>query len=147
MFDLEREIANWSATLSQRCGREADVAELEDHLRATFEGLSADGMPPEKAFGLAVNRIGNIAEIDAEYEKNRSPLARFHSRLARWDRSLSRGSGRQRELGLAIIFASLIIAFSILLADANVSDSSAILYVIIVAGPLWLASRMLLSRR
>lgn len=146
MFDLDREIAAWSATFARRCGREADMAELEDHLRSAFGQLSAGGMVPERAFELAVSRMGDVADIDAEYEKNRSPLARLHSRLARWDRSAARGSDQRRETSLDVILASLILAVSIVLADADISGSTAAIYLIILIGPLWVASRTLVRR-
>lgn len=147
MFDLDKEIAVWSATLARRCGREADIAELEDHLRSSFEELSAEGMSPERAFELAVGRMGDVVEIDGEYEKNRSLVDRFHSSLARWERSWVRGYGRQRDVGVSVIVASLIIAISIVLADADMRDSTAAAYLLIVTGLLWLASRALLTRR
>lgn len=147
MFDLDEEIAKWSATFSGRCGRETEVTELEDHLRSTFEVLSAEGIAPEIAFEVAVGKLGNAVDIRAEYEKNRSPLARFHSRLERWAGSGSGKVGRQQELGLAVIFASLMIALSIVLADSGNGAGAAAVYLPFVIVPLWLASRALVSRR
>lgn len=147
MFDLDKEVAAWSARLARRCGRDADIAELEDHLRSTFEHLSAEGVPPERAFELAVSRMGDVAEIEAEYEKNRSTLSRFHDRLARWDRASFTRRGAGRETSVAVIFASLIIAVSLMLSSANISGSAAAGYLLITIAPLWLATRMLSTRR
>lgn len=147
MFDLDSEVAAWSAQVAQRCGHEEDIAELEDHLRSAFERLSAEGMPAERAFELAVRRMGDVAEINAEYEKNRSLLSRLHGSLLSWGRQPTRGHSGQRENGLAIVFASLIIAASILLSSADISGSAAAGYLLIVVVPLWLVSRRLAGRR
>jgi len=147
MFDLDREIAAWKTTLAPRCGRGAEVAELEDHLRSEIESLVAEGTPAKRAFELAVNRLGRVAELDAEYDKNRSLLDRVSSRLARWDRRLnSRLTGRQ-EIGVALIFATLIISASIVLSAADISAAAAFGYLLVVIVPLWLISRSIPSRR
>lgn len=146
MFDLDSEIAAWSAALAPRCGRVAEVAELEDHLRSDVDSLVAEGTPVERAFELAVNRIGKTSELDAEYEKNRSLLDRVHSRLAHWDRRLARDPEGGRLVGISIIFASVIIAVSIMLSAADIDSSAAFGYLLVVVAPLWL-TLWLISRR
>lgn len=147
MFDLDKEVAAWSSTMAQRCGREADIAELEDHLRSAFEHLSAEGVPPERAFELAVSRMGSVADIDAEYEKNRSLFSKLHSKVVSWDRSLTKGSRSGQEIGLALIFASLIIAVAVLLSSTDLDGTTAASYLLLVSLPLWWASRALIRGR
>ena len=148
MFDLDKEIAAWSSSLAHRCGRADVVAELEDHLRTDIDHLVAEGVPLDRAFELAVTRLGSTANLDAEYEKNRSVVQRLLSRLARWDAMVMKGG----VAGHSVIFASVIVAIAIILAAIILADSDTVItdvasYLIIVAAPLWLLTRRVFSRR
>lgn len=71
--DLETQIATWRAYMRRRNAvHDADVDELEDHLRATVTDLVAAGLRPEEAFLVAVKRMGNLDDLSREF-------ARVHS--------------------------------------------------------------------
>src|SRR5690349_16318277 len=79
----------------------ADSDELEDHLRARIDELSASGLSPDEAFLVAVKRMGSLDELTREF-------AREHSdRL--WKQLVLSGDerepGRHRSLALAIVWA------------------------------------------
>jgi hypothetical protein len=71
--ELESQIAEWRGyMLRRRAVREADVAELEDHLRTTVAELMEAGLRADEAFLVAVKRMGNLDELSREF-------ARVHS--------------------------------------------------------------------
>ena len=70
MFDLEREIRSWRASLERNAAfRPEDLGELESHLRDQIEDLTAAGGSREKAFLAATARIGSGEELAREYAK------------------------------------------------------------------------------
>ena len=70
MRDLEEQIAEWRRTLVKTSGRRAEaVNELEAHLREEIGQLMAGGAPGEKAFELAVSKLGAPSALSAEFVK------------------------------------------------------------------------------
>jgi hypothetical protein len=75
MFDLESNVAAWRQSLASRGSvPPAALDELEDHLRASFERLSADpglqnALTPDECFALAARRIGDTKALSAEFER------------------------------------------------------------------------------
>jgi hypothetical protein len=66
--DLETQIAEWRAFMRRRRAvHDADVDELEDHLRATVADLVGAGLRPEEAFLVAVKRMGNLDDLSGEF--------------------------------------------------------------------------------
>ncbi len=73
MFELEKAIREWTATLRRFDSLEDGLAaDLESQLRDTHEALKAEGRTAEEAFREAVARIGSPEAIAAEYGKNRT---------------------------------------------------------------------------
>ncbi|HEX5993879.1 MAG TPA: permease prefix domain 1-containing protein [Jiangellales bacterium] len=71
--DLETQIAEWRTYMRRRHAvHDADVDELEDHLRATVADLVEAGLRPDEAFLVAVKRMGNLDDLSREF-------ARVHS--------------------------------------------------------------------
>jgi hypothetical protein len=71
--DLQTQIAQWRAYMQRRRAvHDADVDELEDHLRATVAELVEAGLRPDEAFLVAVKRMGNLDDLSREF-------ARVHS--------------------------------------------------------------------
>jgi len=71
--DLESQIAEWRGYMrSRRAVQDADVDELEDHLRATVADLVETGLQPDEAFLVAVKRMGSQDDLSREF-------ARVHS--------------------------------------------------------------------
>ena len=61
MFDLETQILSWSDHLRAHGNfSDADILELEDHLRDEIEDLIAAGLTPDESFLISVKRLGNI---------------------------------------------------------------------------------------
>jgi hypothetical protein len=71
--ELETQVAEWRAYMRRRGAvHDADVDELEDHLRATVADLIGVGLRPDEAFLIAVKRMGNLDDLSREF-------ARVHS--------------------------------------------------------------------
>lgn len=70
MFDLEKAIATWRASLTwKRSIDKQDRDELERHIRDAVEEGVRDGMSEEDAFRTAIRRMGQLPQIDREYRK------------------------------------------------------------------------------
>jgi len=76
MFELENAVADWrnQITAGGVC-TQADVAELEDHLREQTQRLGGGGLTPEEAFLVAARRLGDTASLTHEFRKvNARPM-------------------------------------------------------------------------
>lgn len=70
---LEARIAEWRAHLRRRRAiHEADVAELEDHLRGHLGTLAAAGLDADEAFLVAVKRVGAVDALSREFAREHS---------------------------------------------------------------------------
>lgn len=68
MFNLNQAIQDWRRTLADQPGfRASDLDELEDHLRAEIAELQARGLSEEEGFLVASRRLGNPADLGAEF--------------------------------------------------------------------------------
>jgi putative ABC transport system permease protein len=85
MFELEKEIRRWVKELG-RCRNleEADITELESHVRDEISRFIKDGMDEEAAFQTATGEPEEEKTLDAEYSKGRaaSPLAWSYLKLS-----------------------------------------------------------------
>ncbi len=69
MFDLETAIQTWLHSLRlERALRDADIAELEDHVRDHVESLVSKGHTPESAFRESIMRLGGRLDIGHAYQ-------------------------------------------------------------------------------
>jgi hypothetical protein len=146
MFDLDREVANWSAKVhAERCQPAAGVAELTDHLYCEIDRGRVAGLSDEEAFRAATARLGAAPELTAEHAKNRSALGTVCRVAGRLDGSWTNSEDRRALLAHGMIWASLMIGFSIVMSKAApAAVSLSLLFGIIL--PLWLASEQLLRR-
>ncbi|MGD2092534.1 MAG: permease prefix domain 1-containing protein [Candidatus Aminicenantes bacterium] len=70
MFNLEKSIKKWKRTLAKyESFEDGYIAELESHLRDNIDDLVDEGFNREQAFAKAVENIGQVGEIGAEYHK------------------------------------------------------------------------------
>ncbi|MEM1127402.1 MAG: ABC transporter permease [Bacteroidota bacterium] len=70
MFDLDTALATWRHQFTHtRAFVEADLDEMERHLRDQVQDLVAEGRTPAEAFQKAVAEMGGLAEATGEYEK------------------------------------------------------------------------------
>lgn len=70
MFDLEAQIGSWRNCLKARGHLlDADISELENHLREETEDLARSGLTLDEAFLISVKRLGNVDSISQEYSK------------------------------------------------------------------------------
>ena len=66
--NLETQIAAWRTYMQRRQAlHDADVDELEDHLRASISDLVRADLRPEEAFLVAVTRMGNLDTLSREF--------------------------------------------------------------------------------
>ena len=143
MFDLEREVAAWSASVhAERCQPEAGIAELTDHLYCEIELARAAGLSEEEAFRSATAKLGSTAELAAEHVKNRSALGDACQLAAKLEGKTPLNR-QQRQLVLvhAVIWAVLIIVASLILSKTVVEWLLVVAFV-----PLWWASEQILLR-
>ncbi len=108
-YDLEAEIAQWRSFGVGRPGvDEADVDELEDHLRSHIDELSEVGLRPDEAFLVAVKRMGQLDELSREYAREHSERLWKHLVLAPEESGRSDAADRRElvvVLGLAVAAA------------------------------------------
>lgn len=72
MFELNRELESWRKRFSRESRLQGDeLEELESHLLELHEALIQSGHSDHEAFALAIKRLGEPAEIKAEYAKCR----------------------------------------------------------------------------
>lgn len=84
---IEAQIREWRRYLLRHpTVDEADVVELEDHLRAQMSELGAAGLSEDESFLVAIKRLGGINELSREFARERS------SRL--WKQLVLAGSER-----------------------------------------------------
>ena len=70
---VEAQIGEWrSFTRRRRELSGADTDELEDHLRARIDELSAAGLAPDEAFLVAVKRMGSLDSLTREFAREHS---------------------------------------------------------------------------
>jgi len=70
MFDLDEAIAEWRRQLQASGVKALDILdELESHLREAIEEQVQAGSNPERAFEMAVRRIGNPNALRSEFAK------------------------------------------------------------------------------
>jgi hypothetical protein len=145
MFDLDREVATWSAAVhAERCRSAAPVVELSDHLYCEIERARADGLSDEAAFRMAIARVGSAPELTAEHARNASALGTVCQVAVRIDRSSS-PEDRRLLLGHGVVWAALIIVSAIVLKQSGASEVFGWLLIVVFV-PLWLASDQLMQR-
>jgi hypothetical protein len=147
MFDLDHEVTAWSAAAyAERCQPAASVAELSDHLYCEIDHGRAAGLSDEEAFRTAIARLGPASELTAENAKNRSALGAVCQVAAKLDGSGSTSAEHRRLLlAHALIWATLMIASSLVLKKTGASEASVLLLTVIFI-PLWQVSDQLLRR-
>ncbi|MCO1604063.1 permease prefix domain 1-containing protein [Desulfosporosinus nitroreducens] len=106
MFDLETQIHSWSDHLRARGNlSDADIHELENHLRDEIEDLIVAGLTPDEAFLISVKRLGNVVAISHEFAKVNTESLWKHLLVDPID-SLAKQLNR-RDITLVVIFALL----------------------------------------
>lgn len=68
MFDLEAEIRDWRARLTENL-RDEDLDELQGHLTEEITQLRAKGLSTEESFVIAARRLGGERELCGEFAK------------------------------------------------------------------------------
>ncbi len=69
-FDLDRAISTWKQSLKMnRSFSGDDLLELEIHLRDHVEMLEGEGLATEEAYRQALRQIGNMPELEPEFQK------------------------------------------------------------------------------
>jgi hypothetical protein len=144
MFNLDREVAAWSAAVhAERCQPSAGIAELTDHLYCEIDRARAEGLSDEEAFRTAVARVGSAPELTAEHAKNRSALGAACQVALKLDGPGFNSEHRGLLAAHAAIWAALMIVLALVLRKATSPELSAWLLIGILI-PLWLASDQIL---
>lgn len=144
MFDLDREVATWSASVhARRCTPETSAAELADHLYCEIDRGRAAGLSDEEAFRAAISRLGSTEQLASEHEKNRPAVCQLAARLDH--SSGTTAEERQILIANALIWASLMIAFSLVLSKSAVANTVSLTLMGLLA-PLWWASDRLVRQ-
>lgn len=105
-FDLEAQVRLWGDRLRARGNfQEADLRELESHLRDEIEDLIGAGLAPDEAFLISVKRMGSTDTISHEFAKVNTENLWRQLFVERID---PEAEGRtRRDIGLIILFALL----------------------------------------
>lgn len=70
---LEAQISQWREfARRRRAVQDADVEELEDHLRAQIDELTGVGLSPDESFLIAVKRMGGLDAVSHEFAQEHS---------------------------------------------------------------------------
>ncbi|MHB8126167.1 MAG: permease prefix domain 1-containing protein [Desulfitobacteriaceae bacterium] len=106
MFDLETQIQSWSDHLRAH-GKlsDADIHELENHLRDEIEDLIGTGLTPDEAFLISVKRLGNVDAISHEFAKVNIENLWRHLLVEPIDSPAKQQN--RRDITLVVIFALL----------------------------------------
>ncbi len=106
MFDLEAQIHSWSDHLRAHGNlSDADIQELENHLRDEIEDLIAAGLTPDEAFLISVKRLGNVSAISHEFAKVNTENLWRHLLVEPADSPAKQQN--RRDVALVVIFALL----------------------------------------
>lgn len=106
MFDLESQIRAWGDHLRAHGNfTEADLIELESHLRDQIEDLEAGGLAADEAFLISAKRLGNVDAISQEFAKVNTENLWKHLFVEPVDPSARRRN--RRDIGLVVLFALL----------------------------------------
>lgn len=129
-FDLERGIAAWRTKLRKHRGFEdADIDELEDHLRSKIDDKVSSGLSHEDAFDHAMSEdYDDLPEISGQYLSGRSLSNTSLGLLANYFKVGFRSFGRARTYfainlaGLVIGIASVLFIVSYLRFEFSYDD-------------------------
>jgi len=106
MFDLEMQIHSWSDHLRAHGNlKEADISELESHLREEIDDLISAGLTPDESFLISVKRLGNLDAISHEFAKVNTENLWKHLFIDPVDSTAKKES--RRDILLVVIFALL----------------------------------------
>ncbi|MFV0451495.1 MAG: permease prefix domain 1-containing protein [Propioniciclava sp.] len=109
---LESQWLQWRAYLAAREGVDADdVAELEDHLTAQIEDLTAQGLAADEAFLVAVKRLGSHSVLAADFARENAEA--FWKQLVVADgseKTRSDPAGFRPMIGFAVAAGLVVIA-------------------------------------
>lgn len=106
MFELQTQIQSWSDHLRARGNfTNADIIELEDHLRDEIEDLVTAGLTPDEAFLISVKRLGNVDAVSREFAKVNTDSLWKHLFIDPVDSTAKKQSWR--DISLVVIFTLL----------------------------------------
>ncbi|MGI6413101.1 MAG: permease prefix domain 1-containing protein [Syntrophomonadaceae bacterium] len=106
MFDLETHIHSWKDYLRAHGNfTEADISELESHLREEIDDLMSSGLTPDESFLVSVKRLGNLDAISREFAKVNTENLWKHLFIDQVDTTAKKQN--RRDIALVIIFALL----------------------------------------
>ncbi len=129
-FDLEKSVATWRTKLRKHRGFEdADIVELEDHLRSKIEDKVRSGLSHEDAFDHALAEdYADLPEISGQYLSGRSVGNNSLGLLVNYFKVGFRSFGRARTYflinlaGLVIGIASVLFIVSYLRFEFSYDD-------------------------
>ena len=101
---LEEHLAEWRAHVSRRHAiADADVVELEEHLREQVADLAAAGLDDDEAFLIAVKRMGSLDDLSHEFAVEHSE--RLWKQLVRRTEPDADAGAHRRELAVVLWLA------------------------------------------
>ncbi|TXL62189.1 permease prefix domain 1-containing protein [Aeromicrobium terrae] len=99
--DVETQISEWRQYVQAHPAIvEADVDEMEEHLREQIADLTETGLGEDEAFLIAVKRMGNLDAISHEFAREHSE--RLWKQLVLLPDESTTGGGRRTELWVAL---------------------------------------------
>ena len=120
---LEEQIAEWRAHVLRRHAiADADVVELEGHLREQVADLTAAGLDDDEAFLIAVKRMGSLDDLSREFAVEHSE--RLWKQLVRPTEPDRPDDAHRRELTVVLwlaVAAALVLRLEITLLRDDVA--------------------------
>jgi hypothetical protein len=117
MAELDSDIALWRAAVTKAPAVDAaDADELESHLREQVAELSGVGLSESEAFQIAVQRLGKVDELTAEFAREHGERLWKQLKLD-GDESGERTRRPLVEMVIFALVAALVIQVARLLAD------------------------------
>ena len=82
-FNIEEKLKFWEDSLKSNSSfTESDVEELKSHFFDLFDELKEIGLDEEEAFWVASKRIGNVSDIESEYNAVNNSLIQMKKYIA-----------------------------------------------------------------
>tara|TARA_B100000767_G_C19355614_1_gene365648 strand:- start:29 stop:553 length:525 start_codon:yes stop_codon:yes gene_type:complete len=119
-FDLDNAIKQWcSWVLSLDSIHNKNIEELSDHLYCLIEGFIKQGETEQSAFALAVDKMGDVDSLAAEYQKNRTwlnKLCAFEYGTV-GEHAAKKPANKKLVINQSILWAAAMLASSLVIAD------------------------------
>lgn len=138
MFQLEQAMDEWcESVLVTRCGNQAKIDEIKDHLYCVIERLTEEGLTEEQAFNAATRQLGEADDLMAEYAKNKALLSKLCDAETRLESKLRIKNMDPKKAATYQVVVSLAFAAAILISSYLLRGTEHATTVMFILIALW----------